>query len=116
MNDQAPRADASPLACNLSEPDLARRRDAISRDLFQHAEEIRELKDGFAYRYPAVEPWAGKLLDFIAVERRCCPFFTFELAFEPNDGPLWLRLRGLAEIKAYIRDGLTGNSEPVSLA
>ncbi len=59
---------------------------------------------------------AGKLLDFIAAERRCRPLFTFELAFEPNDGPLRMRLRGSAEIKEFIRDGLIGSTEPPSPA
>ena len=114
MNEQMPRtAGAPPVACNLSEPDVAVRREVVTHDLFRHAEETRELEDGFAYRFPAAEPRAGKLLDFMAAERRCCTFFTFELAFEPNAGPVWLRLRGSPEIKAFIREALTGNCGPV---
>jgi hypothetical protein len=48
------------------------------------------------------------MLAFIAVEKECCPFFTFELALEPNDGPVWLRLRGSAEIKAFVMAELDG--------
>jgi hypothetical protein len=43
-------------------------------------------------------------VSFVAEERACCPFFTFELHYEPNLGPIWLRLRGSAEIKALLRD------------
>ena len=95
-------ADATAIACYLLGPELAERKDAITRDLFAHVERIDELPDGFAYRFPAAEPWAAKVLDFVAVERRCCPFFTFEVVSEPNDGPLWLWLRGSAEVKAFI--------------
>ncbi len=42
------------------------------------------------------------MLDFVAVERRCRPFFTFEVVFEPHDEPLWLRLRGSSAIKAFL--------------
>ena len=117
MNDQSPRSGGMPpIGCNLAEPARSARRIAISDDLFRQVEEVQELDDGFAYRDPAAEAWAGKLPDFIAAERRCRPFFTFDLAFEPNDGPLWLRLRDAAEIKAIIRDGLIGSTEPLSPA
>lgn len=96
------------LACNLVGRELADRKDAIARDLFAHAERVEELPDGFGYRFPAAEPWAARVLDFIAVEKRCCPFITFELVFEPNDGPLWLRLRGSDAIKAFVRAELNG--------
>ena len=103
MSDDENRSGDGPaIACNLLGPELAGRKDAISRDLFAHVERVEELPDGFAYRFPAAEPWAAKVLDFVAVERRCCPFFTFEIVFEPHDGPLWLRLRGSAEVKAFV--------------
>jgi predicted ester cyclase len=58
----------------------------------------------------------AKVLEFVAAEKQCCPFFTFELAFEPDDGPLWLRLRGSAEIKAFVRSELDGIVPAASLA
>ena len=36
-------------------------------------------------------------------ERTCCSFFQFELVFELNEGPIWLRLRGAENVKAFIR-------------
>lgn len=96
------------LACSLLGAEFATRREAIARDLFAHADRVEELPDGFGYRFPSAEPWAAKALAFIAEERRCCPFFTFELVFEPDDGPLWLRLRGSEAIKAFVIAELDG--------
>ncbi len=96
------------LACNLIGSEFAERKEAFSRDLFAHADRGDELPDGFGFRFPAAEPWVARALDFIAVERQCCPFFTFELVFEPNDGPLWLRLRGSEAIKAFVVSELDG--------
>ena len=96
------------LACNLIGREFAERKEAIGRDLFAHADAVEELADGFGFRFPAAEPWAARALDFIAVERQCCPFFTFELVFEPDDGPLWLRLRGSEAIKAFVASELDG--------
>ncbi len=92
-----------PIACALSGRDLDGRRDEV-QDLIAAAAEVAELPDGYAFRFPAEDPWPARLLAFVQAERRCCPFFTFELVFEPNQGPLWLRLRGSAAIKAFVRD------------
>jgi hypothetical protein len=90
------------VACKLMGPEFAARKEAIIRDLFAHAVRIDELSDGFAYQFPATDPWPAKVLEFVEAERQCCPFFLFEIVFEPNNGPLWLRLRGSGEIKAFI--------------
>jgi hypothetical protein len=100
--------DETRIGCNLVGREFAERKEAITRDLFGHAERVEELRDGFAYRFPAGDPWPAKALAFIAAEKECCPFFTFELVFEPNGGPLWLRLRGSDQIKAFVRAELDG--------
>jgi hypothetical protein len=94
------------IACKLLGAEFHERRQAITRDLFAHAGHVEELTDGFAYQFSSTDPWPAKVLEFVAVERQCCPFFTFEIVFEPNDGPLWLRLRGSAEIKRFIKTEL----------
>lgn len=100
--------ETATIACDLSAADFARRREEIGRDLFGHVDRVQELADGFAYHFPSADPWAAAVFAFVDAERRCCPFFAFEVAFEPDDGPLWLRLRGSAEIKAFVRAELDG--------
>jgi hypothetical protein len=104
MNDEAE------IACSLMGPELAARKAKITRELFAHAEEATERHDGYAYRFPSETPWPGKVLEFIEAERECCPFLRFEVAFEPNHGPLWLTLSGRGEIKSFITNelGLAG--------
>ncbi len=95
-----------PIACNLSEPELERRRVALASDIFTEFQQVDELADGYEFRYPGSEAWAGRLLEFITFERKCCPFITFELLFEPGQGSIRLRLRGSAGVKEFIRDEL----------
>ncbi|MDQ2907467.1 MAG: hypothetical protein M3Y81_28495 [Chloroflexota bacterium] len=95
-----------PIACKLSEHELVLRRQEVDESVFQNAEKVEELADGYAFKYTYDAAIVAKLADFIAVERRCCPFFTFELIFEQGEGPLWLRLRGGEGVKEFIRDGL----------
>ena len=92
------------IACLLSEREAAIRGAELAGGLFAAVEEVAELSDGFGYRFSSDGSQLEPLLEFIAAERRCCPFLTFELAFEPYGGPLWLRLRGSPPVKAFIAE------------
>jgi hypothetical protein len=82
-----------PLACNLSGPELAERRGEVE-GIFEGCLRAGELEDGYEFRFPGSEEWATRLTEFIVFERGCCPFFTFELAFQPGEGQIRLRIRG----------------------
>jgi hypothetical protein len=82
-----------PVACTLTAEALVASGNEIA-ELFRLREEVRELPDGYAVRFPGDEDLASRLLAFVMAERACCPFFTFEITFEPGRGPIWLGLRG----------------------
>lgn len=84
-----------PVACTLSAEALRERATDV-RPLLAATEEICELEDGYAFRFPATNEIAAQLLDFALFERQCCAFLSFELLFEPAHGPLWLQIRGTA--------------------
>jgi hypothetical protein len=73
----------------------------IRRLMTQAVEEIRELPDGLAFRFPAREYDAVTV--FVARERLCCPFLTFTIEVAPDQGPLMLRLAGSEGVTAFIR-------------
>jgi hypothetical protein len=91
------------VACRLIDPEFVQRKEQITRELFSHAEQVEEPPDGYRFLFSTDGPWASRSLEFIDAERQCCPFFTFALIFDPLDGPLWLQLRGSAEIKEFVR-------------
>ncbi len=95
-----------PIACLLPNYEQAKRRERITNDFLKGAEDIRELRDGFSFRYPGTDEWISKILEFIMFERKCCPFFTFELLFASNTGPVYLHIRGSKGIKEFIKNGL----------
>ena len=101
MIDQKRATDETPIACTLSGAELARRGEEVS-DLFKAVEQVSELADGYAFRFPGSDGVAIRLLEFTLIERSCCPFFTFELGFEPDQGPIWFRLRGGAGVKEFV--------------
>jgi hypothetical protein len=66
---------------------------ALVRQLFASlVQERAELPNGYAYRF-ASDAWQ-LVARFIANERKCCPFLTFELMVSADAGPVWLRMTG----------------------
>ena len=93
-----------PVACELPEGGQRSRREGISREIFSGCENVRELENGYEFVFPSGEEWVEKLTRFIALERECCRFFTFELLFEPELGPISLRMRGPVGTKEFLAD------------
>jgi hypothetical protein len=90
-----------PVACTLTDDEMEVHGREIEQTLGGRLE-ARPLPDGFALRFPGDDAWASRLLGLIAAERACCPFFTFELVFEPLQGPIWLHLRGPAGTNEFV--------------
>jgi hypothetical protein len=68
---------------------------------------MKELEDGYEFVFPGGEEWIKRLACFVAEERECCRFFAFELLFEPELGPVSLRMRGPAGTKEFLAGQFT---------
>ena len=53
-----------------------------------------EIEDGHEFVFPGDAGWAIRLAEFVVFERECCRFLNFEIFFEPEGGPIRLRVRG----------------------
>jgi hypothetical protein len=96
------------FACDMTAippADRPAHRQLIRHLMTQAAEDIGEVPDGFAFRFPADEYQA--VTEFVARERLCCPFLTFTLEVLPEQGPLVLRLTGADGVKEFIRAELS---------
>jgi len=83
-----------PIACTLTERELAERRAGLLAELRGHRAEIRWLADGAAFRYPSTAAVVDLLTEFVRLESRCCPFLRFSLTVDPAAGASWLELTG----------------------
>ncbi len=99
------------IACKLTDEEQQKRREELSRKLFSGRERTNELEDGYEFVFPGGAEWAEELVRFVVLERECCPFFTFELIFEQEGGPISLRMRGPEGTKDFIGVELTERSE-----
>ena len=83
-----------PVACTLTEPELAARRAGVLAAIRRDQQEARWLPDGVALRFTGEPDRLAMLAAFIDLERRCCAFLRFRLTVEPGGGPVWLELTG----------------------
>ncbi len=95
----------SPFACVMDAIEADKRAPHLenARDLFARVTEIKELADGFAYRFHDSPDLLAQLGEFVALERLCCPFFGFTIEVEPENGPVWLKLTGREGVKPFIQ-------------
>lgn len=91
------------IACNLDSPERARRNAWISDELLSRADYIEDVADGIVLRFDDVDAHTATVLEFVEVERKCCPFITFTLRYHAHQGPLTLTLAGSPEAKDFIK-------------
>jgi hypothetical protein len=95
-----------PLACDMRALTGEQRAEhaTLARQLFTSVLEQKELPNGYAFRLAP-----GRWLDtarWADLERRCCPFFAFELSAAADGGALWLRITGQPGVKAFMKEEL----------
>jgi len=92
-----------PLACNLLGHEKTDRLRDLAQLLSQRLGDVKPLEDGYEIAYPGTGKMIATVSEFIALERECCPFLTFELALDPPRGPLTLRIHGPPGAKEFLR-------------
>jgi hypothetical protein len=97
MSDFAIACDMQAISAEQREPHEER-----AKSLFAAVQAVQELPDGYALRLPDDTPTLNNAILFLVNERRCCPFFRFTLDLEPEHGPVWLRMTGGEEVKAFL--------------
>src|SRR6266852_144286 len=87
------------FACNLKAltPEQRTRHAKLSRDLLAGVTERRELSDGYSFRIHTALSDVG---EWIAAERKCCPFFRFRLEVAGEEE--WLSIQGEEGVKKFI--------------
>jgi hypothetical protein len=84
-----------------------RRRQAfLAQELKDSLEDVEELEDGFAVRFPARPMLFLRLSEWIELERACCPFLRLGVRFENPGKRIRLELRGPAGVKEFLESEL----------
>jgi hypothetical protein len=101
-----------PVACSLTEPELAARRAGVLASVRRSHVEARWLPEGVALRFAADTEHLAMLATFVELERRCCAFLRFRLTVEPGGGPVWLELTGPPGTREFLAAELAAGADP----
>jgi hypothetical protein len=93
-----------PVACTLTDVELQERRRQVLEKARGAVAEVREIEDGFVYRFSSDGARIAELANLVELEHKCCPFLKFRITVEPGDGPVWLELTGPEGTKAFLAD------------
>jgi len=99
------KSQETDFACDLTVLDEQEREQFASdtEAIFAAMQEMRELENGFAFRFLNHPGQLVQVAKFIERESQCCPFLHFNLEVEPSDGPVWLQVNGAEGTKDFLR-------------
>jgi hypothetical protein len=111
MNDEAAGQQSAKktvhgLTCNIEAiPPEQRARYTELFDSLRHAiQDKRELPDGYAVQLDSAQFTTEQALQWIKLERQCCPFLETEVRWDIENGPVWLQMKGPEGVKDFILD------------
>jgi hypothetical protein len=96
----------SPFYCNvkaLSPAARAHHFDEVGPAVLSARLGVRELSNGYAFQFPADPATVALVVEWVAGERACCPFFEIAMTFERESGPFWLSVTGRPGTKEFIK-------------
>lgn len=94
MNEDREESASLPIACTLSQAELATRRDGLLPGLLAKTRAREPIPGGFRWRFDFQHDLLKEIAAVIDAEHRCCPFLRFVLLVERGDGPVWLEVTG----------------------
>ena len=106
----------APLACRIDvlDGEQRKRHAALLSELAAAATAVEELPDGVSVRFPMRPYLFLRLAEWMDLERACCPFLDFGLAFENRVPTMRLDLRGPDGVKEFLRAELPFAASPAA--
>jgi hypothetical protein len=95
---------STPLACNLKAftgQERAEWRKLLDQ-VMSAVTAAHDLPDGYSFAIDTGKASFTKTARWVDLERKCCPFFVFELSMRGESGDVRLSLRGREGVKAFI--------------
>ncbi len=102
------------LVTQAPDPALALRRQMLVSSLFKYVAEIQEIEGGYAFKFRRSELLIRRIADYIVFEGQHSLQLMFMLVSEPEDGSVWLQVRGPESEKEHIRTSYTTHLMRVS--
>lgn len=93
-----------PFACNLKALTTQERAQGkkLNDQLMLAVVSVRERNDGYTLQVDTKRISVVEVAQWVDLERKCCPFFDFQLDLHGKDGGIWLSLTGPEGVKQFI--------------
>jgi hypothetical protein len=106
--DKSQASAEMPIACDLTVFGISERikHMALAKSLLGKARQVIEHDDGFTFIFEQSPLLEMKITEWVSNEKRCCPFFSFELSRADTPPSLRLRISGPSAAKEILRTGL----------
>ena len=103
LDDCESKTKKEELTCKLTTPEFRERKATVIASLKKQVLEIKELKNGFAYKFAGSDLMVDELATFVKTERKCCDFFIFNLSICGDKSEAWLEITGPKGAKDFIK-------------
>ena len=90
------------LSCSLMPEELRIRKETVLASLKEKVLDRKELRNGYAFKFPGSDAVVDELIEFIKTERECCGFFIFNLSISGDKSEAWLEMTGVEGAKDFI--------------
>lgn len=95
-----------PVACTLTQAELATRRNELLPGLLSRANSQETIPGGLRWSFSETKGLLNDVASVIEAERRCCRFLRFRVTVEPDGGPLWMEVTGPEGAQEFLRSVL----------
>jgi len=79
---------------------------ALAKSLLQQVSEVVEHNDGFTFVFEKSPHLEMQVVNWVSKEKRCCPFFSFEVSSTKTPSRLKLKISGPDGAKEILRPAL----------
>src|SRR6202142_4142647 len=95
---------AAPIACQLNvfSPEERQRYQAVRKQIEVAVIRIVEVENGYVLHLPDDDVMLAVVAEWIALERRCCPFFEFTVSVGGSEPSIRVALTGSPEVKQFL--------------
>lgn len=91
-----------PIICALNDKEFRKREREVLDAIKASVLATEETEEGCSFRFSSSNASLAALNEFIALERRCCPFLDFRMTVPRGDADILLELSGPGGAKEFI--------------
>ena len=92
------------ISCSLTDGELIDRKLELETKIFSKLKKKVELEDGFIYYFDDEERLAETITEFMLKEKKCCPFFKFDISILPFEKGIAFQISGSKGVKDLLVD------------